>query len=74
MSASLDYFSRGIAKAFERRAKAQQQATQVVETVHSDSDALISVDTSDTKSTYITKNYQAAVVQKIIALIHKRGN
>ncbi|MGY2441912.1 hypothetical protein [Pseudomonas sp. SDO52101_S400] len=53
-------------------AEAQQQATQVVEKVHGDSDAMTCVDTSDTKNTYATKNYQAAIVQKMIALIQKR--
>jgi hypothetical protein len=72
MSASLDYFSRETAKAFERGAKAQQEATQIVEKVHGDSDAMTRVDTSDKKNTYATKNYHAAIVQKMIALIHKR--
>lgn len=76
MSSSLDHFSRGIAKAVERRLKARQQAAKIVENI--DSDAVTSVKTSDAVSTNINttelsdKQYQATIVQKMTALIHKR--
>lgn len=77
MSSNLDHFSRGIAKAVERRLKARQQAAKIVENI--DSDAVTSITTSDAVSTNINtaelseEQYKSTLVQKMIALIHKRN-
>lgn len=77
MSSNLDYFSRGIAKAVERRLKARQQPAKVVENI--DSDAVTSIKTSGAASPNINtielseQQYKSTLVQKMIALIHKRN-
>ena len=70
MSNSLDRFTLGLTRAVERRrAKAQQQAKQIVEKVHGDSDAI----NTNTNTTVLSdKQYQVTIVQKMTALIHKR--
>lgn len=77
MSSSLDYFSRGIAKAVERRLKAQHQVAEIVQNI--DSDAIISIKTSDAVNTNINttilsdEEYKATLLQKMTTLIHKRN-
>ena len=71
MSASLDHFSRGLAKAFERRAKerTKQQTIQTVQNVAADavtSDAIITTQQDHDEL------YRTTIVQNMIALIHKR--
>ncbi|MBA2925265.1 hypothetical protein G9Q84_20500 [Pseudomonas sp. P7] len=77
MSSSLDHFSRGLSKAVERRAKAQQQAKQIVEKIHGDSDAII---TKTTKVASINtgtlsadeKRYRTYLITNMIKLIHSK--
>jgi hypothetical protein len=76
-SSSLDHFSRGLAKAVERRAKAQRQAKQIVEKVHGNSDAII---TKTTKVTSINtdtlsadeERYRTSLITNMIKLIHSK--
>lgn len=72
MSRSLDYFGRGIAKALERRAKesARQKTTEIVQKFDSDA-ASISASINTTKLS--DEEYKATLVQKMIALVHKRN-
>ncbi|MHC8343231.1 hypothetical protein [Pseudomonas sp. RT6P73] len=68
MSASLDYFSRGLTRAFERR-KMQQQTNQHAQTVQKvDSDAI------STTTSISDEQYKQTIVNKMIALIHKQRN
>lgn len=73
MSTSLHHVHRGLVRAFERqRAKGttRQQVTQTVQKL--DSDAVsISASTNTTKLS--DEEYKATLVQKMIALIHKRN-
>jgi hypothetical protein len=76
MSASLDHFSRGLAKAFERRIKerTKQQAVQV-QKVAADAVA-IDVVTSDAIITTQQDHdelYRTTIIQKMIAHIKSKG-
>lgn len=77
MSNSLDRFTLGLTRALERRAKAQQKATQIVEKPHGDSDAII------TKTTHVTsintdilstdeERYRTSLITNMIQLIHSK--
>jgi hypothetical protein len=72
---SPDHFTRGITKAFaRRRAKAQQQAKQIEEKVHSDSDAIVTKTTNVTSintDTLITdeERYRTSLITNMIQLI-----
>jgi len=74
---SSDHFTRGIAKAFERRAKAQQQTKQILEKVHDDSDVIISKTiivtrtNTDTLST-AEERYRTSLITNMIKLIHSK--
>lgn len=74
---SSDHFTRGIARALERRAKAQQQAKQIEEKVHGDSDAIVTKTTNvtsintDTLST-AEERYRTSLITNMIKLIHSK--
>ena len=72
MSTSPDSFSRGLIRAFERRAKesARQKTTQIVQKFDSDA---ISISASINTTKLSDEEYKATLVQKMIALIHKRN-
>lgn len=77
MSSSLDHFSRGLTKAVERRAKAQQQTKQLVEKAHGNSEAIITND-SKTRDVFsaITKlsdeQYRTAIIEAAVNLIRQK--
>ena len=77
MSNSLDRFTFGLTRALERRAKAQQQAKQIEEKVHGDSDAIVTKTTSvtiintDTLSTD-EERYRTSLITNMIKLIHSK--
>ncbi|WKV98113.1 hypothetical protein PYV50_07060 [Pseudomonas sp. H22_DOA] len=77
MSNSLERFTLGLTRALARRAKAQQQAKQIVEKAHSDSDAIITKTTNvtsintDTLST-AEERYRTSLITNMIKLIHSK--
>ena len=77
-STSLDYFTAGLAKAFERRRAMQQQTKQHLVQVHSADSAEVDANTITTFNNTITKlseeQYKQTIVNTMIALIHKRKN
>lgn len=72
MSTSPDYFSRELIRAFERRAKesARQKNTQIVQKFDGDA---VSISASINTTKLSDEEYKATLVQKMIALIHKRN-
>ena len=77
MSNSLDRFTFGLTRALERRAKEQQQAKQIVEKVHDDSDVIITKTiniTSVNTDTLITaeERYRTSLITNMIKLIHSK--
>lgn len=72
MSTSPDFFSRGLIRAFERRAKEsdRQKTTQIVQKFDSDA---ISISASINTTKLSNEEYKATLVQKMIELIHKRN-
>lgn len=77
-STSLDYFTAGLAKAFERRRAMQQQTKQHLVQVHSSDSVEGDANTITTFNNTITKlseeQYKQTIVNTMIALIHKRKN
>ena len=72
MSTSLDHVHRGLVRAFERRAKesARKKTTQFVQKFDSDA---VSISASSNTTKLSDEEYKATLVQKMIALIHKRN-
>jgi len=77
-STSLDYFTAGLAKAFERRRAMQQQTKQHLVQVQSADSVEGDANTITTFNNTITKlseeQYKQTIVNTTIALIHKRKN
>ena len=74
---SLDYFNRGITKAFERRAKqrveqAKQKTLQIAQKVDGDAIVITTVTNNTDKLSADEKQYQATIVQRMVALIKQR--
>lgn len=72
MSISPDSFSRGLIRALERRAKEStwRKTTQSAQTFDSDA---VSMSASINTTKLSDEEYKATLVQKMIALIHKRN-
>ncbi|WP_312830591.1 hypothetical protein [Pseudomonas rhodesiae] len=77
-SSSLDYFTAGLAKAFERRRAMQQQTKQHLVQVQSADGVEGDANTITTFNNTITKlseeQYKQTIVNTMIALTHKRKN
>ncbi|MBI6605829.1 MULTISPECIES: hypothetical protein [Pseudomonas] len=77
-STSLDYFTAGLAKAFERRRAMQQQTKQLLVQVQSADSVEGDANTITTFNNTITKlseeQHKQTIVNTMIALIHKRKN
>lgn len=77
-STSPDYFTAGLAKAFERRRAMQQQTKQHLVQVQSADSVEGDANTITTFNNTITKlseeQYKQTIVNTMIALIHKRKN
>ena len=78
-STSLDYFTVGLAKAFERRRAMQQQQTkqhlvqvQSADSVEGDANTITTFNNTITKLS--EEQYKQTIVNTMIALIHKRKN
>lgn len=79
MSTSMDYFNRGLTRAFERRAKesVRQKTTQIVQKADNSNDAIIMNDskTSDVFSA-ITKlsdeQYRTAIIEAAVNHIRQK--
>jgi len=76
MSNSLDYFARGIAKAFERRRAMQQQTKQHLVQVQSADSVEGDANTIATFNNTITKlseeQYQATIIQLMVNHIRQK--
>lgn len=68
-SSSLEYVSRGLTKAFERRHAMQQQTMQQTQLVDKAEDNSDVITTNATTKTLSNEQYQAAIIQTMIARI-----
>jgi len=71
-SSSLEYVSRGITRALERRRAMQQQSMQEAQIVDKADDNSYVITSNITTKALSDEQYKKTMVQNMITLIHKR--